>query len=172
VIPAALAWMKALHVAAVAIWAAGLLALPGLYRRRAAAGPGPPLERLQRLVRFLYVAVISPAAFVAVASGTALIFLAQTFAPWFVLKLVLVGGLAATHVLTGLVILRLFGEGQTYPVRRVLAVTGLTASLGLAVLAVVLAKPDLPDLLPDALSRPGALGDLLGDLRASLNPSR
>lgn len=164
----ALVWAKALHIAAVAIWISGLIALPGLCRRRAATAEGPDLHRLQRAVRFVYVAVISPAAFVAVGSGTALIFLAGTFAPWFALKLGLVGGLAGLHLLAGLVILRLFEAGETYGRAPAATATALTGALALAVLGVVLAKPALPDLAPAALSRPGALQDLA----APFNPYR
>lgn len=163
-----LVWAKVLHVAAVAVWIGGLVALPGLCQRRGATAEGPDLHRLQRAARFVYAAVVSPAAFVAVGSGLGLIFLAGTFAPWFALKLALVGGLAGLHLLAGLVILRLFDAGGTYGRARAATATTLTGALALAVLGVVLAKPALPDLLPGALSRPGALQDLA----APFNPSR
>jgi putative membrane protein len=159
-------WAKALHMAAIAIWTAGLLVLPGLYLRRADVPSGPPLHRLQRMTRFLYVAILSPAAFVAVGSGIALIFLTQVFEPWLGLKLALVGGLVALHVMTGLVILKIFEDGRSYPRWRFLAVTTLTGALSLAVLTVVLAKPDLPDLASAALFKPGALPGLV----APINP--
>lgn len=161
-------WVKTLHMAAIAIWTAGLLVLPGLYLRRANVAAGPPLHRLQRMTRFLYVAILSPAAFVAVGSGIGLVFLARTFEPWFALKLALVGGLVALHVLTGLVILKIFEEGRSYPRWRFLAVTMLTGALAVAVLTVVLAKPELPDLASAALFQPGALPGLI----APFNPFR
>lgn len=161
-------WLKFLHVAAIAVWSAGLLCLPGLYLRRAHVQPGDDLHRLQALVRFLYVAVVSPAAFVAVGSGTALIFLRETFEPWFSLKLLLVGILVLIHVITGLVIIRLFEEGNVYPVWRFVTVTLTSLGVVSAVLLVVLAKPALPDLVPDVLREPGGLGALA----AELNPFR
>lgn len=150
-------WLKVLHMAAIAIWSAGLIILPGLYVRRAAAGQGAALHQLQGLVRFTYVAVVSPAAFVAVASGTGLIFWQQTFVAWFSLKLALVGLLVVLHLLAGLVIVRLFERGRVYPVWRFVAVTALTVGVIVGILCVVLAKPVLPDLLPAALGEPGAL---------------
>ncbi len=161
-------WLKVVHLAAIAIWSGGLICLPGLYVQRAHVPNRESLHRLQAMVRFLYVAVMSPAAFVAIGSGTALIFLRQTFENWFSLKLALVGVMVIIHILTGLVIIRLFDKGQVYPVWRFVAVTLVTVAVVGAILAVVLAKPDVPNLLPRAMSEPGALGRLL----EPLNPFR
>lgn len=161
-------WLKTLHLAMIAIWSAGLICLPGLYVQRAHVPDEASLHRLQALVRFLYVAVASPAAFLAIASGTALIFMRQPFEPWFSLKLAFVGGLVTIHILTGLVIIRLFEEGNLYPVWRFLTVTALTVATVGAILIVVLAKPELPDVLPDAMAEPGALRRIAD----GLNPFR
>ena len=161
-------WLKTLHLAAIAIWSAGLVCLPGLYVQRARVGSRESRHRLQAMVRFLYVAVASPAAFVAIASGTALIFVRQTFEPWFSLKLALVGVMVTVHILTGLVVVRLFEAGGVYPVWRFVAVTALTLLVVMAILAVVLAKPDVPEMLPAAMSEPGALGRIAD----GLNPFR
>lgn len=150
-------WVKTLHIAAIAIWSAGLICLPGLYVQRAHVPDQPSLHRLQGMVRFMYVAMVSPAAFVAVGSGTALIFLQESFEPWFSVKLVFVGAMVTLHILTGLVIIRLFEEGNVYPVWRFVAVTVLTLLTVGAILVVVLAKPGIPNLLPEAMSEPGAL---------------
>ncbi|MBH0238367.1 CopD family protein [Methylobrevis sp. L22] len=150
------------------IWSAGLVCLPGLYVQRAHVASGPSLHRLQGLVRFLYVAAMSPAAFVAIGSGTALIFLRETWAPWFGAKLFFVGLMATIHIMTGLVIIRLFDDGQIYPVWRFLAVTVVTVVIIAAILFLVLAKPDLaamlPAALPDWMAEPGGLGRWLGEL--------
>ncbi|MEO3386902.1 CopD family protein [Mesorhizobium sp. CAU 1741] len=154
-------WLKFLHVAAIAIWSAGLICLPGLYVQRAHVANQDSVHRLQAMVRFLYVAVVSPAAFLSVGSGTALIFVRESFEPWFSLKLALIGGMVVTHILTGLVIIRLFEDGNVYPAWRFIAVTGLTVLIIASVLTVVLAKPDLPNVFPDVMSRPGGLAELL-----------
>ena len=49
------------------------------------------------MTRFVYVEMTSPAAFIAIGSGTALIFLQATFQEWFSLKMVLVGTLVMLH---------------------------------------------------------------------------
>ena len=78
--------MKLLHLTMIAIWSGGLVALPFLlFQRRSLTGED--LHRLHRLVRALYVSILSPAAFVAIASGTALVFLRGTFVEWFSIKL-------------------------------------------------------------------------------------
>ena len=93
-----------------------------------------------------------------------LIFLRETFEAWFTAKLAFVGALVTIHILTGLVIIRLFEAGNVYPVWRFAAVTATTVLVVAAILFIVLAKPDLPDLLPDAMSEPGALRRLVEPL--------
>lgn len=156
-------WLKFIHIATIAVWAAGLISLPGLYVQRAHVADDEQLHRLQRIVRSAYVRLVSPAAFVAVASGIALIFLRETFVAWFSLKLAFVGVLVVIHALTGLVIIRLFREGEIYPVWRFVAVTTLTVAIVLAILVLVLAKPDIAVTYPAALGQPGALRDLFAD---------
>jgi len=159
-------WLKFLHFAAIAIWSAGLICLPGLYVQRAHVPDEPSKHRLQALVRFFYVVIISPAAFISVGSGTALIFVREPFEAWFSLKLAFVGALVMIHIFTGLVIIRLFDDGRTYPVWRFAAATTLTVAVVGIILVVVLAKPDLPNLTPEVLNQPGGLKRLA----ASLNP--
>lgn len=160
-----IASLKFIHVAAIAMWCAGLIALPSLYVQRAHVKDGETLYRLQGQVRFAYVALISPSAFVAVASGAGLIFAAGTFVPWFSLKLAFVGVLVLIHIFTGLVIIRLFEEGEVYSVWRFVAVTGLTVAVTLTILILVLAKPELREgLLPQEFFSPGALRGIVLDL--------
>jgi uncharacterized membrane protein len=158
-------WLKFIHIAAIAIWCAGLITLPGIYVQRTPSMLEEAHYRLQALVRFVYVAIVSPAAFIAVASGTALVFLRQTFVPWFSVKLAFVAALVFVHALTGLVIIRLFRGGEVYPVWRFIAVTVLTLAIIGAILTLVLAKPDLDrSLLPTILAEPGALRRAVQDL--------
>ncbi|MFC3073621.1 CopD family protein [Shinella pollutisoli] len=158
-----IALAKFVHIAAIAVWAAGVVSLPGLYVQRAHVEDRDALLRLQRLVRFAYIAVISPAAFLAVMTGTALIFLRQTFEPWFAMKLAFVGVLAVLHVLTGLVVIRLFREGEIYPVWRFVTATVLSGGVVMAIFFVVLAKPAMDLAVVDVLAEPGGLGRLYGE---------
>ncbi|MCJ8520045.1 putative membrane protein [Pseudorhizobium tarimense] len=149
--------LKFIHIAAISIWAGGLVSLPGLYVQRAHVKDKEALYRLQMMVRFAYVTIISPAAFLAVASGILLIFGQQTFAGWFSVKLFFVALLVILHVLTGLVIIRLFREGEIYPVWRFIFTTALTGGVVLTILFVVLAKPTISAQFAQDLFEPGAL---------------
>jgi len=164
-------WLKFAHVAAISLWCAGLICLPGLYLQRAHLPDRETLHKLHRFVRFCYVSLVSPAAFVAVGTGTALIFVSGTFVPWFTAKLFFVGLLVGIHVLTGLVIVRLFDEGEVYPVWRFLAVTGCTVLVTLGILFLVLGKPAMDlDMLPADFHEPGALRRIVLDLLPWISP--
>ncbi|WP_246472833.1 CopD family protein [Pelagibacterium limicola] len=156
------AGLKFIHVATIAIWAAGLICLPFVYRQRSEVGVDHDLHRLHAMTRFFYVVILSPAAFVAIGSGTVLIFDQQTFVPWFTVKLFFVGVLVLVHVLTGLVILKLFEEAGHYPNWRYVAVTSFTAAVVTAILVVVSGKPeiDIRDFQTDFF-QPGYLGEML-----------
>ncbi|WEX10907.1 CopD family protein [Chelativorans sp. AA-79] len=167
-----IAWLKLVHIGAIAVWMAGLVSLPGLYVQRAHVKDADQLFRLQRMVRFAYLALVSPAAFLAIGTGIALIFARGVFEGWLSAKLALVGGLALLHTLTGLVIIRLFREGEVYPVWRFVAVTALTVAFILGILYLVLAKPPLDAalLMPAAMSEPGALRRVFEDLNPWMRP--
>ncbi len=101
-------FLKFVHLAAIALWSGGLVVLPFLFWQRRALEAGLDLDRLHRVARFVYVEMTSPAAFVAIGSGTALIFLQTTFVEWFSLKMLLVGALVMLHVVAGLILAHLF----------------------------------------------------------------
>lgn len=154
-------FVKFAHIATICIWAAGLVSLPGLYVQRAHIKEDDDLFRLQKIVRFSYVRILSPAAFIAIASGTGLIFLQEPYSPWFSLKLVLVGILVVLHVMTGLVIIRLFEDGEVYPVWRFVVVTAMSSLVVGGILFVVLARPDIDFRVPPGLFEPGGLKTLI-----------
>lgn len=155
-------WFKLAHVASIALWSAGLLGLPFLYLQRKGL-EDDALHRLHAFSRSLYVAIVSPAAFVAVTSGTFLIFLMGTYEAWFSAKLLAVSVLTGIHIFSGLMILRLFEPGRSYPLWRFALVMPLTILVVSTILFLVLAKPDLewPSFFKD-LFVPGRLGDILG----------
>ena len=93
-----MALLKFVHVGAIALWAGGLLVLPLLLARRARLASHDAVQGLHALTRRLVLWFMSPGAFVAVGTGTALIFLRPTQAPWFSAKLAAVGLMAALHV--------------------------------------------------------------------------
>jgi putative membrane protein len=153
-----IAWLKALHISALAIWCAGLLYLPGLLLSHARVADRRSFIRLRHLTRFAYTAVASPAAVVAIGSGTALILLAGVLTGWMFLKLAVVGLMMMVHLQYGQVMGLLAIPAERPPRARLLALTGGVLVLIPLVLWLVLAKPVIDTgLLPDWLHRPLAL---------------
>lgn len=147
--------LKTIHITTLIIWCAGLLALPlllaGDHRNLAQSD----YTRLRLTLQNGYIAVITPAAVIAVTAGTALIFLRGLYVPWMFAKLVMVGFLVGLHGLTGHAIIAIGeapGEAQLN-----LAIPRLVAAVLLMaiILLLVLAKPDVPlTLVPDWLQQP------------------
>jgi len=158
--------LKFVHLAAIAIWSAGLIVLPFMFRQRRTLDLGWELDRLHRMTRFVYVEIASPAAVVAIASGTALIFLQATFQEWFSTKLVLVGAMAMLHVVAGLVLGRLFLADGRFGRASCVALSSAYIVLITAIIWIVLAKPHIDsNRFATELFRPGALGQFFGDTR-------
>lgn len=133
-------WLKLLHVCAVIAWIGALLYLPTVIAATAHRS-APDADALPpRLLRGLFVNVATPAALVAIASGTAIFMWSGLLAHWLMLKLALVSLLVLGHASCGMLLLRV-ERGQ--PVARGLAQLVTTASLlWLAGIAwLVLRKP-------------------------------
>lgn len=160
-------WLvKFVHMGAIAVWVGGLAALPVLLVQRRGL-VGRDLDRLHRLTRFVHVALISPAAFLAIGSGILLVFLRETWVEWFSLKLVLVAVLVAMHIATGLAIVSTFVPGGRRG--RVLGALSSLSSLGVAcgILWLVLAKPEISAAeWGGEAFRPGALAEFLRPVTA------
>lgn len=160
-----IAWMKAVHILALAVWCAGLLTLPSVYVQRNGR-TGDELHDLHRFARILFVNIASPAAFVAVAAGVVLIFARETFTAWMALKLAAVGALALLHVRDGFIILHLFDDAGRYAAWRCWISTATTLTIITIILWLVLAKPIFDtDALPAWLLQPGGLQSLLETMR-------
>ena len=165
-------WLKSLHIAALVIWCGGLLTLPILLTQREAAGErGAEIDRLHTFTRFAYIVLISPAAFLAIGSGTALILVREIFTVWLAIKLVFVGFLVFLHVWLGLLVLSVFKTEKHFrPWRAISGVVTITATLT-GILWAVLAKPDIStDFLPAEFHEPGGLRQLAADLIPGLKP--
>lgn len=150
--------LKTLHIGAICLWAFGLLVLPFLMRQRNAVGEGDPLHRLHRAVRFTYVAVVSPAALIAIASGLAIVPLRETYELWFFAKLLAVAGLVLLHISVGQAIIRVFGPEERYPLWRLAGGLGAISLAVATILLLVLAKPALSPDLAAMFTEPGGLG--------------
>ena len=175
-----LAAIKFLHVGAIALWVGGLIGLPWLMAQRDGirrrGGPNA-LHHLHAMARTLHIGLVSPAAVVAIVSGTGLIFLRETYAPWFTAKLGFVVLLRAGHVLCARTMVRLFAddpieeepEGNVNPRRlrlrpgRSVLLNGLIGVGAVGVLLVVLMKQPLHfSGIAPGLFKPGAMGARMG----------
>jgi protoporphyrinogen IX oxidase len=104
--------VKLIHISAIALWSAGLLYLPGLFAEHARADGDEAFRRLRLRTRMVYVALMSPAAVVAIASGTVLVFLAASLGGWLVLKLWAVAAMVMLHVYFGGITAALHAQPQ------------------------------------------------------------
>ena len=147
--------VKALHLGFVAVWIAGLFALPRMLARHDRAIVQDEFTQIRRATHFGYVWVITPAAILAISTGTALIFMRDVFTVWIFAKLVLVTGLVAMHAWVGRTIIAVAEtDGQHEPPDPLLP-TMVIFSLVIAVLILVLSKPELGELpIPSWLLQP------------------
>lgn len=149
-----IALIKTLHIAGLVVWCAALLTLPmllGLHRHLATCTTPEQLQqhytRFRRLTHFTYTGLATPAAIVAIAAGTVLIFGAQVFEMWLLAKLACVAGMVLAHAWLGHLIVQ-SGEKQVHWRMPAPALSLLLAvPCMLAVLWLVLLKPDLGQLV-------------------------
>lgn len=137
-------WIKFVHLSALLAWCACLLALPSLLALFPLTEGRVNRHRLRAATRFVYIALASPAAVLAVASGTALIHLMQTYAPWFFAKLTLVAAMVLFHAGCGKLVLVLRERPGFWSPGVLLGLAVLPLGLVLGVLWLVLAQPDWP----------------------------
>ena len=93
--------LKALHVGFMAVWIAGLAALPAMLARHDRAIGQGDFARIRRATHYGYIWFLTPAAVLTVATGTTLIFLRDVFTGWMFVKLVGVAGLVTVHAWVG-----------------------------------------------------------------------
>ena len=150
-------WLKFLHIAGVAIWVAGLLYLAALLQNHQRVRDRQDFARVRMGSRFAYMGLVSPAAFLAVGAGGALLFLADALHPWMFAKLAAVGVLVVAHMQYGHVLAHLADEEVDGPTWRIRLIAGAIVLSTLAILALVLAKPAIDPQLPAWLTEPGQL---------------
>ena len=147
--------IKAFHLSFVAVWVAGLIALPRMLARHDRVIVQADFAQIRRATHFGYVWVITPAAVLAIGSGATLIFMRDVFTVWIFAKLVLVTGLVAMHAWVGHTIVAVAEtEGQHEPPEP-LVPTMVILGLVIGVLFLVLSKPELEEIaMPSWLLKP------------------
>lgn len=138
-------WALVLHIVTLLFWCAALLYLPtliaGSHARKVALPESPYAP--DSLSRHVFSHVATPAALLAIMSGTAVFLLDRTTEVWLIIKLTLVAGLVVCHALAGLLILRFENSPEKSPRPWCWVLTGVLVVLMTAIVTVVLAKPAL-----------------------------
>lgn len=134
-------WLKLLHVSAVIVWCGALLYLPLLLATAAAPSRAPAAALSRYWPRQVFIGMATPAALLAIGSGTLIFALHGPLAPWLMFKLAGVGWLVLLHGACGLLVLRTErGElGRVRGISRFVTVLIVVCLLGIAWL--VLRKP-------------------------------
>ncbi|AVO44102.1 CopD family protein [Phreatobacter cathodiphilus] len=150
-----IALLKFVHIAALAVWCAGLLILPLLLTGSHVRTPQPKAARMRIFAHNAYNYCVSPAAVVATVAGGSLIFARELFQPWLFAKLGFVGALVVIHAYLGHCVVELGEKGRFSPLVHPFLVLAAAFAVMTAVLLLVLAKPVIsPDLVPDWLRVP------------------
>lgn len=152
-----IAALKFLHLAALACWCAGLIALPLLMHAHGRARNQRQYARFRLITHIGYIGFATPAALVTIMAGTMLIFAARIYEPWLLAKLAFVAAMVLVHVWFGHLIQRSGEEKRSHWQAAPLAGLILVMPLIGIVLALVLSKPDLVllrDLVPGQLLSP------------------
>lgn len=132
-------WLKLLHISAVIIWCGSILYLPTLLRHSAS----PLTERgaaWRQWPRNVFTGVATPAALVAIASGTVIFVASALVQPWLTYKLAAVALLVLCHGLCGMLVIRA-EAGQLGACRMCHALSVLMLLVLLAIAWLVLRKP-------------------------------
>lgn len=148
------AHLKAIHVTMLALWCAGLFALPMMLAHHDPASGQTEYRRIRRATHYGYTFVVTPAALFTIGSGVLLVFLRETFVPWMFFKLIFVTLLVAFHAWVSYVLVAVAEtEGFHAPPSPALPLFLLLVPI-LAILVLVLAKPDLHLPMPGWLLEP------------------
>lgn len=138
-----MAWIKALHITFLLIWCAGLLYLPGLFSEYAHANDRASRQRMRMITRYVFIVVASPAAVLAVITGSVLAYIGTIQGSWLPAKLIVVSLLVFFHLYCGAHVVQLERGENTQRRQFHLALLGLPVVLIGCILWLVLAKPDL-----------------------------
>ena len=150
-----IALLKSLHIVALLLWCGALLVMPFVLSRGARVAAQSEFDAYRRSIFWGYVALMSPAAVTAIASGTALAFLRDTFTVWFMVKLAAVGLMVVAHAWIGHAVARTGEAGGNYRPPPAWLLLGMGMAGMSLVLVMVLGKPELrAPAVFDAIAEP------------------
>jgi len=135
-----IAALKFVHLAGISLWSAGLISLALLMVIFGTTEDEDAYVEYRLFTHAAYVAIATPAALVAIISGTALAFAAEVFEPWLMLKLAFVVTLVLVHTWLGHLVQRSGEERRSKWHSATLAGLALAPIIA-AVIGLALVKP-------------------------------
>lgn len=134
-------WLLILHISALLSWCAALLYQPLLLASIACKQHPENVKIDTKIPRSLFTLFLTPAALIAIFSGTLLFLALKTVTLWLMLKLALVCALVGCHAVNGLLIMKL-ERNQSFHFRSsCYLLMGITLAFITAIIWLVLAKP-------------------------------
>lgn len=147
--------LKAIHLSALIVWCGGLVALPLMLAHHDPTDNPEDYRRIREATHQTYIFLVTPAAVAAVVVGTWLIFLRGVYVPWLYGKLVFVALLVSAHAWVGHIIVQVAETKGRTPIPRPAFTLAAILLPVVAILYLVLAKPDLSEItFPKWLSEP------------------
>lgn len=134
-------WLLLLHISAVVCWCGTLLYLPALIASTASQQTTTEQQRHVAVVLMIYRVFMTPAALIAIVSGTALFMVGEIADYWLILKLTLVATLVLCHALSGWIILLTQQASDRNITLPCALLGGGVVTLILIIIWVVLTKP-------------------------------
>jgi len=148
-------YLKALHILGLIVWCGGLFALPSMLAWHDPAIGQADYRRIRRTTHYTYTIAITPAAVITVIAGTWLILIREVYEPWLYLKLFFVALLVAFHGWVGHIIVSVAETAGTSRPPSPAVPSLLLFSTILAILTLVLGKPEFAQLTgPEWLTEP------------------
>lgn len=136
-----MSWLKGAHIVALTIWCACLFYLPPLLAEVRRAEGRAALRRAHTLARATFVVVATPAAILAIITGTALAYVADAGGLWLVAKLTVVAAMTVFHLHCGRLVTALDDLPRLRTARALLSLLIVPAALIPTTLWLVLGKP-------------------------------
>lgn len=133
--------LKLLHFMTLISWCGALLYLPAMIAAGTRSSEALFYRDHAHLTRMVFNLVATPAALLAIGSGTALFLSGALFDAWLIVKLTTVTGMVVCHALCGVLILRIERVPEPAVGRECLLIGILVAVLIGVTLWLVLAKP-------------------------------
>lgn len=152
---ASVPYLKALHIAGLIVWCGGLFALPMMLAWHDPAIGQADYRRIRHASHFICTLAVTPAAVIALIAGTWLALARPVVEPWTYLKLAAVGVLVALQAWIGHNVVEVAERAATPRPPSPLRVSAGLLAVILAILVLVLGKPELGEVeMPDRLTEP------------------